>query len=91
MLDRVFDDERATCIGGNGDRRNVVGREVDAEHPTREPLTVRNGHGLDIDITYIAGVLRRFYMSPLSVSSVQPLLQLAIDLNPELTRTKRYL
>lgn len=32
----------------------------------------------------IAAELKRFHLSPLSVSSVQPLLDLAVELNPEL-------
>lgn len=41
-------------------------------------------HVLIVDRRRVAAALRAFYLSPLSMSSLQPLLDLAVEYNPDL-------
>lgn len=47
----------------------------------------QDGDSVETELSQVAAVLRGFYLAPLSLSSVQPLLVLAEHLNPDLRRT----
>lgn len=55
-----------------------------------EAIAIRLGFGIEEILEQrdkIARVLAEFYRAPLSMSSVQPILDLAVELNPEFQRS----
>jgi hypothetical protein len=60
--------------------------ELEAQRSVYAPKAMHDAHDL---ITRIAYVLRTFYYAELSMSSVQPLLALCLELNPEIVEQRR--
>jgi hypothetical protein len=75
-------------IGANASHgtATAAGRAIGALEKARSLLTYDEAKAVASIERYhrIAGILRKFYTSPISASTLQPILDLATEFNPEL-------
>jgi len=84
-LDRMFDEVQHTVVKLTGDVQRLVAENT-ALRQERERISEALAR-YAIEHVRVADTLREFYQAQVSLSSLQPVLALCVELNPDLADT----